>query len=483
MPRRADTTKGQHVSESEDSTDEESWHGTAVEEESDIEDPPAIRYSPWARIVKEAVGGTGTSSKRVRSDAIRLTRQVVEEKAAELFHVAGLLAHHRHSTLANVTDLRLAVSFLGLPRPSETAKIPEISEEEKRKLISELEKARSYRQELNSGIVRIIFNDGQIFETTKKTLESSAVLAVLSTAGSSHGASNGVEAWEAPRSRCPESFSAILSYLRSGYTPSTDLPRATLIAEAEAWGVTGLVKLITPAIRRPLRFRPGTVALREIRRYQKSTELLLRRAPLERVVREVVQDYSSTIRMSGEAMRMVREASEDYLTQLFTISNALAIHAGRSVVRVSDMQLAKQFNTADVCRGGVIHLWDRWDQEAGALNYCILMGEKAELLGHPPVPPTQQVTLNVGGRLFTQFTVAQLTKKWGFFRRLFSGVLSPREASSEIFIDRNPDNFEKIVVHSDTSLFSERTYEPIACAESDSDENCRAEDGSMDAEE
>ena len=45
------------------------------------------------------------------------------------------------------------------------------------------------------------------------------------------------------------------------------------------------------AVKRPHRYRPGTVALREIRRYQKSTELLCRKGPFRRLVREVAQDF------------------------------------------------------------------------------------------------------------------------------------------------------------------------------------------------
>jgi hypothetical protein len=44
-------------------------------------------------------------------------------------------------------------------------------------------------------------------------------------------------------------------------------------------------------VKKPHRFRPGTVALREIRRYQKSTELLIRKLPFQRLVREIAQDF------------------------------------------------------------------------------------------------------------------------------------------------------------------------------------------------
>ena len=49
----------------------------------------------------------------------------------------------------------------------------------------------------------------------------------------------------------------------------------------------------TGGVKKPHRYRPGTVALREIRRYQKSTELLIRKLPFQRLVREIAQDFMS----------------------------------------------------------------------------------------------------------------------------------------------------------------------------------------------
>ena len=51
------------------------------------------------------------------------------------------------------------------------------------------------------------------------------------------------------------------------------------------------VQATTGGVKKPHRFRPGTVALREIRRYQKSTELLIRKLPFQRLVREIAQDF------------------------------------------------------------------------------------------------------------------------------------------------------------------------------------------------
>merc|ERR1711903_413095 len=71
------------------------------------------------------------------------------------------------------------------------------------------------------------------------------------------------------------------------------------------------------SIKKPHRYRPGTVALREIRKYQKSTELLIRKLPFQRLVREIAQDYKADLRFQSSAVLALQEASEAYLTGLF----------------------------------------------------------------------------------------------------------------------------------------------------------------------
>ena len=93
-------------------------------------------------------------------------------------------------------------------------------------------------------------------------------------------------------------------------------------------------------IKKPYRYRPGTVALREIRRYQKSTELLIRRLPFQRLVREVAQEYKADMRFQSTALQAVQEASEAYLVGLFEDTNLCAIHAKRVTIMTKDMQLA-----------------------------------------------------------------------------------------------------------------------------------------------
>jgi len=95
-------------------------------------------------------------------------------------------------------------------------------------------------------------------------------------------------------------------------------------------------------LRRPHRYRPGTVALREIRRYQKSTDLLLRKAPFQRLVREIMQDMKSDLRCQSTAILALQEAAESYLISLFEDANLCAIHAKRVTIMPKDIELARR---------------------------------------------------------------------------------------------------------------------------------------------
>jgi len=78
-----------------------------------------------------------------------------------------------------------------------------------------------------------------------------------------------------------------------------------------------LTPSLSPAVKKPHRYKPGTVALREIRRYQKSTELLIRKLPFQRLVREIAQDFKTDLRFQSSAIGALQEASEAYLVGLF----------------------------------------------------------------------------------------------------------------------------------------------------------------------
>ena len=98
----------------------------------------------------------------------------------------------------------------------------------------------------------------------------------------------------------------------------------------------------TGGVKKPHRYRPGTVALREIRRYQTSTELLLRKLPFQRLVREIAQDFKSDLRFQSSAIMALQEASEAYLVGLFEDTNLCAIHAKRVTIFPKDIQLARR---------------------------------------------------------------------------------------------------------------------------------------------
>ena len=128
----------------------------------------------------------------------------------------------------------------------------------------------------------------------------------------------------------------------------------------------------TGGVKKPHRYRPGTVALREIRRYQKSTDLLIRKreylcsfalntaffnkiqlthcllsmvcdpVPFQRLVREIAQDFKGDLRFQGSAVLALQEASEAYLVGLFEDTNLCAIHAKRVTIMPKDIQLARR---------------------------------------------------------------------------------------------------------------------------------------------
>src|SRR5437868_8451667 len=107
-------------------------------------------------------------------------------------------------------------------------------------------------------------------------------------------------------------------------------------------------------VKKPHRYRPGTVALREIRRYQKSTELLIRKLPFQRLVTEIAQDFKTDLRFQSSAIGAHQEAVDAYLVSLFegTLSslyslanldtNLCAIHGKRVTIQPKDMQLARR---------------------------------------------------------------------------------------------------------------------------------------------
>ena len=90
--------------------------------------------------------------------------------------------------------------------------------------------------------------------------------------------------------------------------------------------------------------RPASVALREIRKYQRSTDLLIRRLPFERLVRELAQELMPDLRFKPQALATLQEASEEYLVSLMQDTNLCANHGKRVTIQPKDMHLAMRLS-------------------------------------------------------------------------------------------------------------------------------------------
>ena len=92
------------------------------------------------------------------------------------------------------------------------------------------------------------------------------------------------------------------------------------------------------------------VTLREIRRYQKSTECLIKRSPFQKLIREISQEYcicpqgpgtpSMQVGFQSTAIAALQEAAENFIVGLFEDVNLLAVHAKRVTVMPRDIRLA-----------------------------------------------------------------------------------------------------------------------------------------------
>ncbi len=114
-------------------------------------------------------------------------------------------------------------------------------------------------------------------------------------------------------------------------------PRKTLATKAARKSAPA-----TGGVKKPHRYRPGTVALREIRRYQKSTDLLVRRLPFQRLVREIAQGFKEELRFQSSSVLALQEAAEAYHVGVFEDTNLCAIHAKRVTIMPKDIQLTRR---------------------------------------------------------------------------------------------------------------------------------------------
>ena len=113
--------------------------------------------------------------------------------------------------------------------------------------------------------------------------------------------------------------------------------------KGKAQGVGKTLPASQKGTKKPHRYQPGTVVLREIRRYQKLTELLIRKLPFQQLVREIAQDLGKKdVHFQSGAIIALQEALEAYLVGFLEDSNLCAIHAKRVTIMPKDIQLARR---------------------------------------------------------------------------------------------------------------------------------------------
>ncbi|KAH9304742.1 hypothetical protein KI387_009146, partial [Taxus chinensis] len=97
----------------------------------------------------------------------------------------------------------------------------------------------------------------------------------------------------------------------------------------------------TRGVKKPHKFRPNTVALREIRKYQKSTKILIRKLSFQCLVREITQDFKTGLRFQSSVVTALQEVTEAYLVGLFEDTNLCANQTKRVNIMPKDIQLAR----------------------------------------------------------------------------------------------------------------------------------------------
>jgi len=118
-------------------------------------------------------------------------------------------------------------------------------------------------------------------------------------------------------------------------------------------------------VKKAHRFKPGVVALRQIRKYQKGGDLLLPRAPFQRLVREISGDYKSDLRFQGSAIEALQQAAEAYLATFFEDAQLCAIHSKRVTILKKDLTLVRRIRQDTILNTASV---DRMDKNA-KMNY------------------------------------------------------------------------------------------------------------------
>ena len=120
------------------------------------------------------------------------------------------------------------------------------------------------------------------------------------------------------------------------------LPREVLVTKGKKSAAAKTSQSTSQNQKKVHRFRPGTVALRDIRRYQRGTDLLLRKLPFQRIVREIAMTGKDGLRFQASAVLAMQEATEAHLVNLFADTCLCAIHGRRVTIMPKDIQLARR---------------------------------------------------------------------------------------------------------------------------------------------
>ena len=121
-----------------------------------------------------------------------------------------------------------------------------------------------------------------------------------------------------------------------------DVKEALKRLEMPVWGVTGKEKANTSGVKKTAKktkARRGSMALKEVRKYQKSESLLLSRAPIERLIRTTMHDFTSDVRVEPKALSLIQVSVENLITNIFRKSQLAALHGGRKGVRMSNARI------------------------------------------------------------------------------------------------------------------------------------------------
>ncbi|XP_037568151.1 histone H3.v1 [Dermacentor silvarum] len=301
-----------------------------------------IRKLPFQRLVREIAQDFKTDL-RFQSSAVQALQEASEAYLVGLFEDCNLCAIHAKRVTIMPKDVQLARRIRG---------------------------ERAYSEACETASTEITTAQSEPMEkATKKSQEPETVEAVSSELAKEDTPVTEIATAQLPN-QCPTpmentlsnntllkrrasttSVSRDVNCVCDG-TPQHAMARTKQTARKSTGGKAPRKQLATKAarksapatggVKKPHRYRPGTVALREIRRYQKSTEMLIRKLPFQRLVREIAQDFKTDLRFQSSAVQALQEACEAYLVGLFEDSNLCAIHAKRVTIMPKDIQLARR---------------------------------------------------------------------------------------------------------------------------------------------